>query len=236
MAMREMHIAVLAGGFGTRLRSIVPDLPKPLAPVEGLPFLKYQIDAWESEGASTITFLLHYEADKIEAYLDARKRSNPKCQVNYEVLIEPQPLGTGGAIANAVRYSKYLKNNFYVVNADTWLKGGLTAMTASTAPAIGLVYVGDSRRYGRVSSEGGRVISFLEKDASSMGGWINAGMYHLEPRLFEDWDGAPCSLELDLLPRLIQKQHVCGLELKSEFIDIGIPEDYQKFCTYIARG
>lgn len=232
--MNEIHLVVLAGGFGTRLRSAVPDMPKPLAPIFGMPFLHYQLDAWERQGASKITFLLHYEAEKIQSYLRARKAEEPESAVIYDTVIEPAPLGTGGAISHAIKHCGGLGANFFVVNADTWLGNGLGQMLNSHSPALGLVQVDDAGRYGQVAIESGRVISFHEKQSDRGPGWINAGVYHLTSDLFERWDGQPFSLERDLFPKLIQSQNVSGIQLDSKFIDIGIPEDYRKFCAHIA--
>jgi len=100
---RLTELMVLAGGFGTRLRATVSDVPKPLAPAGNRPFLHYLIENWLVQGITTLTFLLHYESDSIKAFLEQVKDSGGLKVCEVFAITEPQPMGTGGAVAYAVR-------------------------------------------------------------------------------------------------------------------------------------
>lgn len=110
---------VLAGGFGIRLKKIVFNVPKPLAPILGEPFLGYFIRNWEKQGIKKFTFLLHYNSQMI---LDYITNSYKKFYQNTEFsfVIEEKPLGTAGAIRNAIKKNKII-GNFLISNADTWI-------------------------------------------------------------------------------------------------------------------
>ena len=122
--VRERQLLVLAGGFGTRLRSVVSEVPKPLAPVRHKPFLYYLVEQWMAQGVRSFTFLLHHEAERIEYFLDSEKREGILTGCELRTLTEPQPLGTGGAVAFAVRQFA-LEGSFLIANADTWLGSGI---------------------------------------------------------------------------------------------------------------
>jgi D-glycero-alpha-D-manno-heptose 1-phosphate guanylyltransferase len=228
-------LLVLAGGFGTRLRSAVPKVPKPLAPVMNHPYLRYLIESWMAQGVDRFTFLLYHQADLICAYLQALENEGylKGCQIT--TVTEPQPLGTGGAVAYAV-HKLEMKGHFLIANADTWLGHGIEQVAAAEAPAMAIVQVANSDRYGRVRTERGKVVSFEEKQAIVGPGWINAGLYHLQTDFFRDWDGKPFSLERELFPKLIDSSYLGAVPLQTEFIDIGIPEDYFRFCRWIESG
>ena len=161
------ELVVLAGGFGTRLRSVVADVPKPLAPVLGKPFLQYQVDHWVRLGIRSFTFLLYHQAELIVDFLQRRQAQGgmPGCQVRW--VVEPQPLGTGGSIAHAVKELE-LRGSFMVTNADTWLGAGPAELAVAPAPAMAVIPVENSARYGRVRvAPGGTVEAFAEKEAST---------------------------------------------------------------------
>ncbi len=226
---------VLAGGFGTRLRSAVSEVPKPLAPVMNRPYLHYLIESWMAQGVGRLTFLLHHQADLIRAFLQSLQNEGRLKDCQITTLTEPQPLGTGGAIAYAVRELE-MTGPFLIANADTWLGHGIEQVAATRAPAIAIVLLANSERYGRVRTESGRVVSFEEKQSIIGRGWINAGLYHLQADFFGDWDGKPFSLERELFPKLADSGDLSAVPLQTEFIDIGIPKDYFRFCRWIESG
>jgi D-glycero-alpha-D-manno-heptose 1-phosphate guanylyltransferase len=230
--MNNSNLLVLAGGFGTRLRSVVSDVPKALAPVAGQPFLQYLIDSWLEQGLTQLTFLLHYQANLIEAFLEEQKAMGRMADCEIRILSEPQALGTGGAVAYAVRQLG-LTGSFLVTNADTWLGAGVARVSAATTPAIGIVRVGNSERYGSVKVRDDRIVSFEEKQDSIGPGWINAGMYHLHADLFQSWDCQSFSLERELFPKLVATGQLRAVLLETEFIDIGVPDDYHRFGSWI---
>jgi len=233
--MPPTDLLVLAGGFGTRLRSVVAAVPKPLAPVCDRPYLHYVIDRWREQGIVSFIFLLHHQAELIEDYLQSQQLSGRLGQCQVRTVTEPEPLGTGGAIAHAVRQLR-IEGSFLVANADTWLGSGIDQVVAAGAPAMAVVRLDNPERYGRVHWERGKVISFAEKSGGGEPGWINAGLYHLQAAHFQDWDGRPFSAERDLFPALVRAGQLQAVELQTEFIDIGIPADYSRFCRWIEAG
>ena len=230
-----MNLLVLAGGFGTRLKSAVPDVPKALAPVCGLPFLQFQIENWRTQGLNDFSFLLYHQADQIVEFLNAMKDGLLKgCQVTW--LIEPKPLNTGGAIANAVK-TLGMSEDFLMTNADTWLGAGIRELKQFSAPAMAVVNMSDISRYGQVVlNHTNLVTSFLEKNQQSQAGWINAGLSRLSVSEFIDWDGQPFSLERQLFAKLIENRNLKAVPLQTDFIDIGVPADYHRFCRWIENG
>lgn len=229
------RLLVLAGGFGTRLRSAVADVPKPLVPVAGRPYLSYLLESWVSQGVTAITFLLHYKAELITSFLKQQIKEGPFQNLDIEFVVEPAPLGTGGAIAFAIKHCG-IKGDFLVANADTWLGAGIAALAKSQAPAIAAIGVEDVGRYGILDIRDGRVSGFKEKQKEISRGWINAGLYHLEEKLFATWDGEPFSIERDLFPSLAERGNLTAVALDTDFIDIGVPEDYFRFCRWIESG
>lgn len=230
-----MRLLVLAGGFGTRLKTAVADVPKALAPVGEIPFLQLQIEHWLAQGLREFTFLLHHQAEQIIAFLQAQKVGLLKdCQVDW--LIEPVPMDTGGALAHAVN-ALDLNDNFLMTNADTWLGGGIREMIQSTAAAMAVVNLADVSRYGQVHFDHDLcVTAFAEKNGQCAAGWINAGLCHLNAELFKNWNGQPFSLERELFETLVQNRSLTAVLLQTDFIDIGVPADYHRFCRWVATG
>jgi NDP-sugar pyrophosphorylase family protein len=230
-----MKMLVLAGGFGTRLNSIMSETPKALAPVDGIPFLYLQIKHWIAQGQTSFVFLLHHKADQIIEFLNGQKSGLLKeCYVQW--VVEPVPLDTGGAVAYAIQQLK-LSDSFLLINADTWLGTGLRELSIAVAPAIAVTKVLDSSRYGRVQlKHQGVVNAFLEKSTIPISGFINAGLCHLNVNIFQNWDNKPFSLEKIIFPRLSESGTLTAVELDSTFIDIGIPEDYNWFCRMVEEG
>jgi D-glycero-alpha-D-manno-heptose 1-phosphate guanylyltransferase len=220
-------LIVLAGGFGTRLRSVVKDLPKPLAPIHGEPFLQFLMDNWIRQGVQEFVFSLHFQAESIsefllEAYPDVKIRT----------VVEPVPLGTGGAVKYAID-KLALEGSFLVANADTWLSNGVLDIQCMEAPSISLVAVDDVGRYGAVEVNDGFVSSFSEK-GSNGAGLVNAGVYHLAAEHFDGF-GPKFSLETSVLAGLVDKSTLKACVLSAEFVDIGVPSDYEKFCGIVAN-
>ncbi len=230
-----MKMMVLAGGFGTRLQSVVAEVPKALAPVGQVPFLYLQIEHWIAQGLRSFVFLLHHQAGLIISFLEAEKNGLLKdCKATW--LIEPTPMDTAGAVAYAVKQLN-LVGDFLLTNADTWLGVGVQDMSRSAAPSMAVLKLTDASRYGQVQfNELFNVTVFNEKSSSQGPGWINAGLCHLNADFFKDWDGQPFSLERVLFPVLAGRVALKAVPLQTDFIDIGIPSDYFRFCRWIAAG
>ena len=227
---------VLAGGFGTRLRSLVADVPKPLAPVHDRPFIAHLITHWAKQGVTDFVFLLHYEAHQIELVLQ-QLADDPKFSgVHFRTVVENKPLGTGGAVLNAIAYLE-MTDSFLVVNADTWLGSGMEILSRSLPCSLAAVKVPNTQRYGSLSFKGAKINRFEEKANSSGAGYVNSGLYHLLPEIFDGFEaGAKFSLEEDVFPELVSREKLGFVKLETSFIDIGIPKDYLKFCNWIKLG
>ena len=225
----KLPLFILAGGFGTRLQSVLGECPKALAPVDGKPFLYLQIEHWKMQGCNSFIFLLHHQADMIISFLKCEENRLLK-DCHYQFVVEPKPMGTGGAVAYALEQLDF-KGDFLLTNADTWLEFGFSEMVNILPPAILVVKERNAGRYGKVLFDKNRIVNaFYEKSAHSKAGWINAGMSRLHSSSFENWNGQSFSLEHNIFPKLIQMGVLQAIPVVTEFIDIGIPEDYIKFC------
>lgn len=216
-----MQLAILAGGLGTRLSGTIPaDLPKPLAPIAGRPFLDHLLDWAIERGADDIVLLTGHGAETIGDHIGDGYRGIP---VRYSV--EPTPLGTGGALLNA---RSLLCEEFVLVNGDTFVEADLVALRRgldSSPVVMGLVEVTDTGRFGRVEVTDGVVTGFHEKSSDGPG-LINAGVYALRRSVVDRLPPGASSFEHDFLePRLAEvapRYLRCG----PTFFDIGVAADY----------
>ena len=231
LRLSDIDIAVLAGGLGTRLAGAVPGLPKVLAPVAGRPFVEHLIDWLAGHGAKRIVFLLGHRADMVTAHLEAHRRAG----IEFDWSIEPEPLGTGGALSFAA--SKFRSDPVMVVNGDTFVDADLgTFCAAYTRPATMLaVAVADAGRYGRLDIVHGKVMRFVEKDPSFTGkAAINAGIYLLSRDLIGKLEtGRPVSLERDVFERLAPGTIAAPIDGRARFVDIGTPESWQNAASIV---
>ena len=216
---------VLAGGFGTRLRGIVDDVPKPLAPVAGRPFLGWLLDRLAASGMRRCILATGSLSDVIERRIGAQWQG---MQVVYSV--ESEPLGTGGAIRLAA--NRLLGDSAHVLNGDTWLEYDPVALEAAAheahAPmAIALARVDDVARYGAVDIADGRVAAFREKGEAGPG-WINAGCYFLGTDALAALPTGAFSFEHAVLQPRTAAGEVAAFTATAGFIDIGVPEDYRR--------
>ncbi len=226
IAMERVAV-VLAGGFGTRLQSVVRDLPKPMAVVAGRPFLTYVLDELIAHGFSRVILSTGYRHECIEDYFGGQYRSLP---ISYARELEP--LGTGGGIWNAMQQSDV--EYTFVCNGDTLFRADWDALERLAmqhgAPALALRRVDDVSRYGSVETAGdGRVLRFVEKQSASGAGFINGGIYLLPKSLFAGFGvGERFSFEKDILEKRVPVQPFYADVSDGYFIDIGIPEDYMR--------
>ena len=227
-----MKLLVLAGGFGTRLKSVVTEVPKALAPIGEVPFLHIQIEHWRNQGVKSFVFLLHHQADLIIDFLkNAQNGLLKDCKIQW--LVEPMPMDTGGALAYAVRQLD-IEGDFLVTNADTWLGEGIKDVWQVESPSMAVVRVEDAGRYGNVQFDDKNLITSFNERSSIVGaGWINAGLYHLNAELFKKWNHEPFSLERICFTMLAVQGKLTAVPLLTNFIEIGVPEDYFRFCRWI---
>jgi len=226
---QENHVReaiILAGGFGTRLKEALPNLPKSLAPVAGRPFLFYIINYLRSQSVTRFIFSLGYLHEQIEDFL-AKEFST----LDYEIVIEQEPMGTGGGIRLAAE--KCVSKNVIVTNGDTLFKADIVEMirlheTEEGLCSLALKPMKDFDRYGVVELKGHRVISFREKKYYTQG-LINGGLYILNIPLFKELTSLTTfSFEKDFLEKNSEQAKIIGVVQDEYFIDIGIPADYQR--------
>lgn len=218
-----MEAIILAGGFGTRLREMVPDLPKPMAPINGKPFLEILLNALNNNGFSRVVISTGYKADRIVSYFGNQFKG-----IGLEYTKEEFPLGTGGGIRLALE--KCFEDHVYIFNGDTFLDIKIDEIEAlwnetKTSIIIGAV-VDDASRYGSLIIENNRVTGFSEKGVGGKG-VINAGCYVFDPKLILSHKiNTKFSLEEDLLKPLINEYGMNVCISNGKFIDIGVPEDF----------
>ncbi len=223
---------ILAGGLGTRLRSVVPDQPKCMAPVDGKPFLFYVINYLQKSGIEKFIFSLGYMHEAIEDYLHINYST-----LAYKISYESEPLGTGGGIKLACE--KVMHQNVLVCNGDTLFKINLKQLSdfhkAKNADcSLCLKPMENFDRYGVVElNDNGSILSFKEKNFYNSG-LINGGMYALNVERFKKENlPAKFSFEKDYLEKSVcssvnKIKKLYGIIQDEYFIDIGIPEDYEK--------
>jgi D-glycero-alpha-D-manno-heptose 1-phosphate guanylyltransferase len=219
---------VLAGGLGTRLRSAVPDLPKPMAPVAGRPFLAHQLDFWIAQGVDHFILSVGYRHEAISGHFGARWHG---ATIDYAV--EASPRGTGGALLLAAQRLPDARPAL-LLNGDTYFDVSLKALAAHARErqaqwCFALFRSHDPARYMGVDLDGDGRITALRSPGSPL---ANGGVYWFEP---DALDGLACdpqqavSLENDLFARLhADGQRFAGLECPGAFIDIGVPHDYHR--------
>lgn len=227
---------ILAGGRGTRLRSVVSDIPKPLAPVAGRPFLAWLLDMLADAGIRRVVLATGYLAEQVQAAIGGRWRD---IEVAYSV--EAGPLGTGGAIRRAA--GQLRGASAHVLNGDTFLRFApreleAAAMVAGTPIAVALAHVQDVRRYGAVHVADGKVARFDEKGGAGAG-LINAGSYFLAApalRALAAMGEGGFSFETEVLAPRAAAGDVAAFSDTAGFIDIGVPDDYLRAQSLFAGG
>lgn len=220
---------ILAGGFGTRLQSVVNDVPKPMAPVNAKPFLDYIFLYLRHYGITHVVLSTGYLAHKVS---DRYKQEFDGIRVSYAV--EETPLGTGGGIRLAME--QCYTEDILVLNGDSFFDVDLNAYTAQYSScgaggALALRKVENAARYGTISlGSDQRIAAFKEKDSVEKPGLINGGVYLLNRKIFLEHTpvAKAFSIEKDFFETKLSGIKLCGFEHDGYFIDIGIPEDYQQ--------
>jgi len=226
-----MQALILAGGLGTRLRATVPDLPKPMAPVAGRPFLEILLRSLASKGVTQAVLSIGYRAETIVSHF-----GNTFEGIKIKHVIESEPLGTGGATRLALEHCD--QGPVLVTNGDTFLDLDLDSLSALWAdddvPVLVAREVTDASRFGRLMLRGNRIIGFTEKGVDGPG-LINAGTYLVQRNLLSQFPaGTKFSLETDVLVPLASTGSLKAFVTDGTFIDIGIPEDYARAQTLLA--
>ncbi len=222
-----MEAIILAGGYGTRLQSVIKDIPKPMVDINGRPFLSYLVDHLSCQNIRKILLSVGYKHEIIKNYFGLRYKN-----LDIEYVIEDKPLGTGGAIKEALKWVE--GDDVVVLNGDTFFYLELKkliefhlAQDAILTIAVKLMHNFD--RYGTVVLKEGKIINFEEKTFKAAG-YINGGVYVVKKAIFKSFDMKrdKFSFEMDFLHKNIEKIKPIAFSSNSYFIDIGIPEDYKK--------
>lgn len=226
-----MEAIVLAGGFGTRLRQVVTDVPKPMAPIAGRPFLEILLGELAQKGFSRVVLSLGFMAEKISGHFGPRFAG-----LNLAYVMEDTPLGTGGATRLAT--TACAQDHVFVFNGDTYLDLEVDLLErqwqAKRHPIVVGRQVPDTTRYGRLVVDGDRIISFAEKGIAGPG-LINAGCYVLATDALAQFPlNQTFSIETDYLVPEVARATVDVFVTEGVFIDIGIPEDYARAQTLLA--
>jgi D-glycero-alpha-D-manno-heptose 1-phosphate guanylyltransferase len=223
-----MEAIILAGGLGTRLRSVVSDVPKPMAPVGGVPFLERLLAYWGAQGVDRFILSIGHLSDQITTHFGHSFRGK---EIAYA--IEETPAGTGGALILA---SRELKHDcpFLVINGDTFFEVPLIQLwrfhqELKAEITVALTAAPPGTRYGRVERDPtGRIVSFAGSEVKDSP-YVNGGIYLSELGLWDEAQAVanPVSLEKELFPGLIASGvRMVGVPFTGRFIDIGVPEDY----------
>jgi len=230
----DLAAVVLAGGKGTRLQAVVRDRPKPLAPVAGRPFVAYLLDQLADAEIRRAVLSTGYLAEQFEEAIGRKYR---EMEIVYAQ--EHEPLGTGGAIRFAGKLAD--ADQLLVMNGDSYCATNLSAYidwhrAGNHDVSLLLVQVADASRYGTVDiARDGSVNAFLEKRPEPAAGFINAGVYLLRREMLDELPAGASSIERDAFPAWLARFTVKGWITDAEFIDIGIPTDYERSHEFMRR-
>jgi len=231
---------ILAGGLGTRLASVVSDRAKPVALVEGEPFLLHVLrHLARTQGSRRIRRAILCVGHKSESVRKAVGDHAEGIEIVYSV--EPTPLGTGGALRLAIS-AEGVSSPAIALNGDTLFAASVEKLLAHHAAGrfdatLALARVADAARFGTVRVVGGHAIAFEEKGARGPN-WINGGIYALGKRALDRIANGPeaFSLERDLLPEWAETRRLGAFRSRARFIDIGIPEDYARAPAFVGQS
>jgi D-glycero-alpha-D-manno-heptose 1-phosphate guanylyltransferase len=233
-----MEAIILAGGLGNRLRPVVSDVPKPMAPVNGRPFLEHLLDYWGEQGVKRFILSVGYKHEAIIGYFGYRYQN-----ADIAYAIENQPLGTGGGLLAALGQLNG-RDPFLAMNGDTFFEVELGTMrrfhdAKNAEITIALRNVDANSRYAGVSVDAdGRITAFDSQARTAGKALINGGVYLAARSVFAEVAAqirGPVSIEDELYPRLLfAGRRIYGYPSQGRFIDIGIPEDYRRAATLLS--
>jgi len=242
-SLAECPVLILAGGLGTRLRPIVSDRPKGLAPIGDRPFLEIQISLLRDQGARQFVLCVGHRAEQVQNALGDGSRLG--VHIDYSVETD-RLLGTGGALRLAERF---FQPRALVLNGDTYLAADYPRILechdrgrrkSGVAATLTLARLEEPQRYGTVLLNDSEqfITGFREKDQTANGpGWLNAGAYVIERDLFS-WirPGVPSSIEREVFPdALAAGARIAAYPSPEPFFDIGTPSDFERFLILHAE-
>lgn len=217
-----MQAIILCGGLGTRLKSVIKDIPKAMAPINGKPFLEFIFEFLKKQNISEVILAVSYKYEVIQEYF---KDEFLGIKIKYS--IEKEPLGTGGAIKQAL---EFIKNKAYVLNGDTFFDINLSKLKLNESKiCLALKAMKDFDRYGTIELNNNAFISSFKEKEFSKSGLINGGIYLLSEDIFHSFN-----LENKFSFEEFLQKNYKNLKARAEifedyFIDIGVPEDYASF-------
>ena len=217
---------VLAGGLGTRLQGVVHDVPKPMAPVAGKPFLTYLLDYLKKYSVEKVVLAVGYKHEVIVDFFGDNYKG-----IKLEYAIEHEPMGTGGGIANALKFVD--GKEAFLLNGDSYFDVDLIALDkhhrqTDADITLSVKEMFNFDRYGTVNLDNSRIISFNEKKAVHQG-FINGGVYLMNKKIFRYKDlPTKFSFEKEILEAGAEVLYMEAFRSSGYFIDIGIPEDYSR--------
>ncbi len=235
MDLGKMSVVIMAGGLGTRIREKVKDVPKPMIPFAGKPFLYYKLMQLKQAGFRDIILTIGYLGEKIKEYF----KDGRAFGLHIQYSMEKEPLGTGGGLK---KVAPRISGPFFMLNADTFyeLNWQDMANVYETAGATHMMMLTDPinpGQEGTVKQDAeGFIVEFEEKSPLHEGKRINGGVYILDPSIFDMLPPGKSSIEKDVFPRLARLHTLRGYYYRGYFIDVGTPRFYDQFQQDITRG
>ena len=225
-------VFILCGGKGTRFRTVSENIPTALAPINGVPFLDLLLNDLVGQGCHRIILGTGYLSEQIESHIQQR------VDAEYLISREESPLGTGGAIRNALPI--FQAEQILIINGDSFIAFSVQAFLkfhkiqlASASILLSSSTKGND--YGNVElGSNHRILSFKEKSGDSIAQFINAGVYCLNKDLIKRQQEGNASIEQDWLPEWLNKENIMGMVLKKPFYDIGTLERFEIAQQYLA--
>lgn len=222
----SLEAIILAGGLGTRLRSVCKDIPKPMAKVSGKPFLEHLLEYWVGQGVKRFILSVGYLHEQIQGYFGS---SFMGASISYSV--EKTPLKTGGALLLSIEQLKNPSDPFLLLNGDTFFPLELEEFSVQGPVTLSLVDIEQNTRYGGVLVGPNQVVLSMNAKESNK---VNAGCYLIHQEVLSCFSkNIPLSLEQDVFPSLIQQGLCFGTTFQRPFLDIGIPEDYFRAESFL---
>lgn len=223
-----MEVIILAGGFGTRLQSVVKDVPKPMADINGKPFLEYLLNYLSKYNITNIVLSVGYKQDTIKSYFKDKYHN-----ITLKYSCEEEPLGTGGAIKKAIGMLNKKDDKALVINGDTFFQADLSKLievekTLNADITLCLKEMINFDRYGSVKVDDDVITKFEEKKFYEKA-YINCGVYIINKNIFTKIETLNKFSFEEFLETNLSKIKACSyISNDSYFIDIGIPDDYAK--------
>ena len=227
---------ILAGGFGTRVKDLLGDLPKPMAPVNGKPFVEWIVRWLKAQSVRDVVISTGYGSEFVVNHFS----SQPVTEMNVQCVAELQPMGTGGGLAYAAAQCGASPEAWLVMNGDSLIFADVTALSDELGDADGVMVtraVPDTSRYGSVRTDApGRITDFVEKQPGA--GHINGGVYLLRHSVLESFsETRPLSLEREVFPNLLnEKNGLRGHPVEAAFLDIGTPETLPQAEAFVTEN